>query len=789
MARSQGKRVVFISSFLPRKCGIATFSSDLIKHIRLAAGKDFEPLVVAMQSDDEYQYSEPVKFEIRQNVKKDYLSAADYINFSHVDVVSVQHEFGLFGGEGGSDLNLLLGRLNAPVITTLHTVLAEPSPEYYKSLVDVCDRSHKLIVMNKRGTTMLREIYGISSKKIQLIPHGIPDLPFVDSNYYKHKFGMEGRRTILTFGLLGRNKGIEMMLRAMPSIVEADSSVLYIILGMTHPEVVRQEGESYRFRLQRIVKDLEIQDNIIFHDRFVSEEELRNFLCAAEIYVTPYLKQEQLTSGTLGIAVGAGKAVVSTPYWAAQEFLAKGRGKLVRFGDSRHITESIIDLLRNSTLFYSMRRRAYDFGRAMIWPKVAGQYWKLFTTKRLPARMPAKAIPPGRTPISTIEVPEPRLDHLMRLTDSTGLYREATFIIPNRNGGYCTTDNALALVAMTKYWAQYADQESLRLFGTYLSFICHAQNNDGTMKDFMSFERRWVPNEPAHDALGRVLWAFGTAMAKSPLPAYLSIIKDCFDKSIRHVASLSPRGMAYSILGLSDYLKQFPGASDIKRTLAMTADKLVIQYEMSRTEDWDWLEEIVTYDNAVLPHALFVAAVTLGEAKYLSVANKMCEFLLEKTFNGYHFSFIGTNGWYKRGWERAAFDQQPIEAGSTVMMLRAAYEATKDETFLTLWRKAFDWFLGENDLHIPVYDFKTKGCCDALEPGGVNVNQGGESMVSFILGLLCIVESYSTISSTEESKADLLGEILKAERRKQPAVKEVTGGKKAAQEVATEKIG
>ncbi len=789
MARSQSKRVVFISSFLPRRCGIATFSSDLINNIKLIAGVDFEPLVVAMQSDYEHQYSEPVKFEIRQNVKNDYLCAGDYINFSHVDVVSIQHEFGLFGGDGGSYLNLLLARLNAPVITTLHTVLAEPAPEYYKSLVDVCEMSHKVVVMNKRGIEMLHEVYGISTNKISLIPHGIPDLPFVDSNYYKSKFGMEGRRTILTFGLLGRNKGIEMMLKAMPSIVEADRSVMYIILGMTHPEVARQEGESYRFHLQRMVKDLGVQENVIFHNRFVSDEELRNFLCAAEIYVTPYLMKEQLTSGTLGIAVGAGKAVVSTPYWAALEFLAKGRGKLVRFEDSRHIAKSIIELLQSDALFYSMRRRAYDFGRTMIWPKVAAHYWRLFTAKRLPARMPAKAIAANQTPISIIELPEPRLDHLIRLTDTTGLYRQATFTIPNRNGGYCTTDNALALVAMTKFWAQYADKEALRLFGIYLSFISHAQNNDGTMKDFMSFERRWVPNEPAHDALGRVLWAFGTAMAKPPFPAYLSIIKDCFDKSVRHIASLSPRGMAYSILGLSDYLKQFPGASDIKRALATTADGLVMQYEMGRTVNWDWFEEMVTYDNAVLPHALFVAAVALGEEKYLSVANKTCEFILEKTFNGYHFSFVGTNGWYKRGGQKANFDQQPIEAGSTVMMLKTAYEATDDDMFLALWRKAFDWFLGENDLHVPVYDFKTKGCCDALEQNGVSMNQGGESMVSFLLGLLYIVESYSAVPSAGDVKADIVDEILTAEEPRGTLIEEVTGRKKAAPETTVDKLG
>ena len=339
MARSTTKKIAFISSFPPRKCGIATFTSDMIRNIKRTAKDDFEPLVVAMRSDGELKYAEPVKFEIRQKVKNDYICAADYINFSHVDVVSVQHEFGLFGGDGGSYLNLLLKRLSAPIITTLHTVLDAPDESYLKSLVDVCNASYKVITMNECGVTMLEDIYGVKRKKLQLVPHGIPDLPFVDNNYYKHKFGMEGRRTILTFGLLSKNKGIEVMLKAMPAIIEAEPSVLYVILGMTHPSVLKNDGESYRFMLRQMVKELGLQNHVIFHNRFVGDEELSNFLCAADIYVTPYLKREQLTSGTLSFAVGTGKAVVSTPYWAALELLAKGPGKLVRFCDSQHTSQ------------------------------------------------------------------------------------------------------------------------------------------------------------------------------------------------------------------------------------------------------------------------------------------------------------------------------------------------------------------------------------------------------------------------------------------------------------------
>jgi len=706
-----------------------------------------------MRSDNDLKYDDPVKFEIRKDVKSDYICAADYINFSHVDLVSAQHEFGLFGGEAGSYLSLLLNRLNAPVITTLHTVLDDPSPAYYQSLVDVCNASYKVITMNERGVKMLREIYGVSDKKIKVIAHGIPDLPFVDSNYYKHKFGMEGRRTILTFGLLNKGKGIEVMLKAMPSIIKAEPLVLYIILGMTHPSVLKHEGESYRFTLQRMVKELALQDHVIFHNRFVDDEELQNFLCAADIYATPYLNREQLTSGTLSFAVGTGKAVVSTPYWAATELLAEGRGKLVPFADSEKMAQAIIEILQNDSLFYSLRRRAYDYGRSRTWPKIGQVYWKLFSAKQLPFGMTVKATPSAVKTISSIAVPEPSLAHLKRLTDDTGLFQHALFTIPDRKHGYTTDDNARAVLAMTKYYTQYPESQALELLEVYLSFTLHSQNDDGSVRNFMGFDGTWRRNEPVSDALGRVLWAFGTVMANPPAPAYLSTIKDCFDKSVRHVRKQYPRGMAYSILGMSDYLKQFPGASDIKRLLEIAAEGLVAQYLENKYAKWHWFEDILTYENAVLPHALFVAGRALHDKKYLKIAEETSAFLLENTFNGDHFSFVGCNGWYERGGTKATFDQQPIEAASTVMMLRAAYDATQNHRYLMLQRKAFDWFLGENDLHIPVYNFTTKGCHDGLTPTGVNANQGAESTISFLLSLLTIVESYAILDKIDVSKS------------------------------------
>jgi len=383
MIKEPVKKVAFISSYLPRKCGIATFTSDLINSMKLAGGEEFEPQVFAMQSTSELQYHNPVKLTIRKNVKYDYILGADYINSSDIDIVSVQHEFGLFGGQGGSYLSLLLKRLKKPVITTLHTVLRRPSAKYFDSLIDVCETSDKVIVMNKRGVRMLCDIYDVPEEKIKLVPHGIPDLPFADSGCYKHELSMAGRKTILTFGLLSKNKGIEIMLKALPRIIKTDPSILYIILGVTHPEVLRHEGQSYKLTLERMVRDLGLEKNVIFHNRFVEDEELFQFLSATDIYVTPYLHKEQLTSGTLAFAVGAGKAVISTPYWAAQELLAQGRGKLVRFGDSEHMARSIIEILLDKSLFSTMKKRAYEYGRAMTWPKVGQAYWKLFKTQEI----------------------------------------------------------------------------------------------------------------------------------------------------------------------------------------------------------------------------------------------------------------------------------------------------------------------------------------------------------------------------------------------------------------------
>lgn len=742
MVDDQFRKIAFISSYRPRRCGIATFCNDLITNVSACAGDQFDPLVTAMVSTQEHLYNDPVKFEIRKNVKNDYLCAADYLNFSQIDLVSLQHEFGLFGGSAGSYVNLLLKRMQVPIITTLHAVLNAPPENYRTALIDVCEISTKVIVMNVRGIQMLKDIYGVDPKKIQLIPHGIPDLSFVDSSYYKHKFGTVGRKTILTFGLLSRNKGIEHMLKAMPSIVESVPDILYIILGATHPDVLRHDGEEYRYELQRIAEDLGLQNNVKFYNQFVSDEQLHQFLCAADIYVTPYQNREQLTSGTLAFAVGTGKAVVSTPYWAAEELLADGRGKIVEFGDTKGLSDAIIELLHDDLLLNTMRQRAYDYGRTMTWPEVGKQYWELFTSTELSRKQRAVTLKVKPETGSMLEIPEPALDHLINLTDDTGLIQHGKYTLADRNHGYCTDDNARAVVAMVKYYQQYRGQEILRLLNIYMAFLYHAQRADGTFHNFMTYDRQWVEPEPQHDGLGRALWALGTVIKHPPLTQMIPIVKSMFDLSVSHIDTLSPRGQAYAIFGMREYLKQFPGASEIKRYLYNAAEHLAELYRKAHTDTWQWYETILTYDNAVLSHGLFDAYLVTGLEEYLEIATKTCDFLLENTFNGNHFSYIGCNGWYPIDSQKAQFDQQPLEALSTVMMLASAYEATDNPNYLLLQKKAFDWFMGDNDLSLPLYDFRTKGCADGLMKNGINMNQGAESLLSFLTSLLYVIESY-----------------------------------------------
>ncbi len=731
------KKVAFISSFLPRKCGIATFTSDLIRNVASAGEKNFVPVVLAMENAP-LSYDERVVFKIKRDTTKDYVAAADYINFSGVTTVSLQHEFGLYGGEAGNYINLVLRRVSAPILTTLHTILEHPDELMFQQTATIAELSEKLVVMSERSVRVLRKVYRIPEEKIVYIPHGAPDIGFVDSKYYKQNLGFGDRILVLTFGLIAQNKGIEYALQALPKVVKRHPSLIYAVVGATHPEVVRHEGEAYRLSLLRLVKELGIEENVVFIDRFVSDEELKAYLSAADIYVTPYLVREQAISGTLSFALGAGKAIISTPYWYAEELLADGRGVVVPFRDADSIAKAMLGLLKNKQAAYELRERAYAHGRNMTWSKTGSMYWDLFSRFESQRTIAFKSL--EIAPIKN--VPQPLMNHLLRLTDDTGIFQHAKFIIPERSQGYCTDDNARALEAAVLYYDQYREKEVLRLLNTFLSFVSHAQRENGEFYNFMTFDRRFVEeNTESGDQTGRALSGLGMVIARPPLTQHLMYAREKFDQSLPVIRKLNIRGQAHAIMGLASYLEQHPEKDDLREEMERSADALVIRFHDTSDENWRWFEDVVSYDNGVLPRALFTAGRVLDDDSYREVAVDSCNFLLAATFNGKWFSFVGSNGWYPRGGEKAQWDQQAVEAASTVQMLGAAYQATGDASYLELQHTAFNWFLGVNDKDVPIYDFKTHGCNDGLHKNGVNLNQGAESLLSYLLALFYVIEA------------------------------------------------
>ena len=739
--------IAFISSWLPRRCGIATFTSDLIEHVTQAAKGRMQPCVIAMEASEPLHYSDKVCCVVRKDHKKDYIAAADYINFSDVHLVNLQHEFGLFGGDAGTYISLLLKRLNVPVITTLHTILENPDKHQRRVIRDIATTSARVMVMSRRAVAMLRDIYGISGDKVAFLPHGLPALAFSDATPCTRDPGFRHRKLILTFGLLSRNKGIEWAIRALPDVVGAHQDILYLILGATHPEVKKMDGEEYRLSLRRLVKDLGLEEHVVFINRFVTNEELHRYLNAADYYLTPYLSREQITSGTLAFALGLGKAVISTPYWYAEELLADGRGILVPFRDSKAIAAELSGLLDDPDACEAMRRRAFDFGRTMTWPKVGEGYWHLFLSHAsdpivLNRTRPALATQAVfDTDISVADLPELQLDHFLRLTDDTGMLQHAVHAVPDRRHGYCTDDNARALEAMVRLYHQRKDAISLRLIEVYLAFLLHARREDGAFNNFMSFDRRFLAPVQAEDATARTIEALGALIAWPPRPSLAQLARTLFKDAVA-VGSFSLRGRAYEILGLADYLRRFTDDSDMRHEMEAAAGEIMQAFQATATSGWQWFEDCLTYDNAVLPHALFAASVALKNDIYRKTAADACQFLVSTTYTGDHFSFVGCQGWYPRGGKKAQFDQQAIDAASMVRMLRAAFDATNDSHYLKLKRKAFNWFLGENDGHVALFDFVSKGCFDGLMPDGVNANQGAESLVSYTLAYLSIEELF-----------------------------------------------
>ncbi len=737
--------VAVIGNYLPRRCGIATFTTDLVESLS-AETNIVECKAVAINDKRQgYDYPGKVSFEINQDNLEDYRTAAEFLNMNQVDIVCLQHEFGIFGGQSGDHILTLLQELQMPVVTTLHTVLVEPTQKQKIVMEQLVDLSERLVVMSHSAVHILHTLYDIPKEKIVYIPHGIPDIPFIDPIYYKDKFDLLGQKVLLTFGLLSENKGIEYVIQGLPKVVKKFPELTYIVLGATHPDVLKSEGEKYRRKLQQLVQKLDLEDHVIFKNRFVPFEELCDHLAATDLYITPYNNEEQITSGTLAYACGTGKAVISTPYWYAKEMLSDDRGRLVPFKDADAMADSIIELFENSTERHQMRKRAYDFNRNATWEEVASQYSKIFQEvnfSQIHSPKPKDSSRANQSMKNGRKLPPLKLDHLLALTDDTGILQHSKYTIPDRHHGYCTDDNSRALIfaqqACKISQINQSDAKQLEtLSNRYLSFLLHAYNPDtGRFRNFMSYSRQWLDTDGSEDAHGRALWALGTTVSLSEQNSHLTLGSTLFVQGLSAAETFtSPRAVAFSLIGLDAYLKTFSGDTNARRTGIILSDRLFDQFTANKSEDWPWIENILTYSNGKLPHALILAGKLRERDDMISMGFRSLNWLFKNQTEDDYLVPVGNHGWYEKHGRKARFDQQPLEANGLLEACIAAFKVSGEDRWLNRAKTCFNWFLGNNDLNLPLYDSRTGGCRDGLESNKTNENQGAESTLAWLLSL------------------------------------------------------
>lgn len=736
-------KITYISTYPPRECGLATFNHNLIKAIASSFESTTEPEVIAINDSDdilEYNYPQEVKFIIRQKFKEDYFQAANYINRSLTDACILQHEFGIYGGENGLFVLPFISHLTKPLFSILHTVLQSPSFLQRSIIREIAKRSSKVVVMSRKAVKFLTEIYDVPPEKIRLIEHGVPDLEAPRVNPVKNLPVFKNKRLLLTFGLLSRNKGLETVIRALPHIVSKHPEVLYLILGNTHPGILKKEGEDYRDYLKGLASDLKVDQQVVFINKFVPEEELINYLTAAEIYITPYLNEAQITSGTLSYAVGAGAAVVSTPYWHAQELLSNKRGRIFGFHDDHSLARIVNELLESQEKLMGLKRNAYQYGLKIRWPRIGKEYISLIVQAVSNPDYGQKIL----NQIIDLEVmPEFSLNYVKRLTDDTGIIQHAKYGIPNRNEGYCLDDNARALIMVLMANQVSKNQEALDLLPTYLSYIHYMQREDGLFRNFLSYNRQFLEEKGSEDSFGRAIWALGYLIHSAPIDSYREFGQELFTKSLHNLNCLSHlRGISNSIIGLTYFLKTFPSDKETLKILHQLTNKLIAAYDDVRGENWQWFENHLTYDNALLPLSLFHSAEVTGNKSVISTAMESLEFLESMTVNADYLNPVGNNGWFFRDGKMALHDQQAIEIMAMVLMYFQAYKITQEPDLIKKMFSSYLWFLGENSLRIPLYDYETKGCCDGLQPNGINRNQGAESTLAYLIAHLAVLTAF-----------------------------------------------
>ena len=746
-------KIAYISTYPPRECGLATFNQNLVNALSINPSyQSDKSFVVAMnESDDlnEHAYPSEVKFVIRQQNQQDYIEAANFINESDVDTCIIEHEFGIYGGNSGVFLLSLINKLQKPFITILHTVLKEPNFMQQTIIKEIALKSSKIVVMSKKAVMFLTSIYQIPKTSIRLIEHGVPDLEPIINNELSQSELFKNRKVLFTFGLISRNKGLETVIKALPAIVAQHPDVLYVILGNTHPGVVKHNGEEYRDSLKSLAKELGVENNIAFVNKFVSEGELHQYLTACHLYITPYLNEAQITSGTLSYAIGAGAAVVSTPYWHAEELLADNRGRLFDFKNDVALAKIVNELLSDESKHQAMKTNAYQYGLKLRWPAIGNVYLDTLQKAMDEGERPKRETPPI---IDVEKMPALNLSHISLLTDDTGIIQHARFGIPNLKEGYCIDDNARALILALMAFEQNKNQTALKLMPVYLSFIQYMQTEDGNFRNFLSFNRNYLDEIGSEDSFGRTIWSLGYLICVAPNNSYREFGRELFSHSVPHFKNLTHlRGMANTLIGVSYYLCAHPGDEKIVNEVNLLANNLKNAYKTNKDGDWHWFEDILTYDNAILPLALLHHYEATGNAESFEIAMESINFLNSFSFENGYLNPVGNNGWMKKHGKNPIYDQQAIETMAMVLLYCKTYEVTKDSKYLSLMHISYEWFLGKNSLHIPLYDFETHGCADGLQFNSVNRNQGAESTLAYFVSHLAVLQAaeaeYQTLAT------------------------------------------
>lgn len=733
------QRIAFIGNALPRRCGIATFTVDLLDAVQAARPGLSASLVAMNEHGHRHDYPARVTHQIDEACPGDYARVADALNASGAQVACLQHEFGIFGGPAGQHVRLLLDGLAMPLVTTLHTVLADPDPAQRAVLLAVARASERLVVMAAKGKALLQEVYGVAPARIEVIPHGIPDVPFAEPEAAKARLGFAGRPVVLTFGLLSPGKGVEVVIDAMPMILARCPQAIYVVLGATHPQLLRQHGESYRASLMDRAAKLGISANVLFLDGFVDLPTLLGFIEMCDVYATPYLHAEQMTSGTLAYSHGLGQAVVSTPYWHAQELLADGAGLLVPFSDPAATGEAIAGLLADEAGRLVMRRRAYAGSRGSTWQKVGERYVALFEAVARPVAI-ARVIPlaPAAGRARPLALPAPSLEHLRRLTDDTGLLQHAVHAVADRAHGYCVDDNARALLLAAVLTAPGEQRLPEALTARYAAFVQHAWNPaNGRFRNFMGYDRRWCEEAGSEDSHGRTLWALGEAAASDLGVADRRWAAALFAQALPGVEGFtSPRAWAFALLGLAAQARTTPLDATALALLTRLAERLCALLPLNEAPGWTWFEQSLAYDNARLPQALIQAGLVLARPDMLADGLRALAWLAGvQTAPSGVFRPVGTASFGEVRGASQTFDQQPLEAAATIAACRAARGASRDIRWKDGADAAFAWFTGRNDLGLPLVDVETGRCADGLHPDRVNENRGAESVLSYLLAL------------------------------------------------------